>query len=114
MVLIVIVQARLDAQLTVNGDEMRQRQTAIARELEKIVKRQQQLEATNERLQEKAVDIRRSLTDNDLSVTDAQYQQLRLINEDDITLKDFVAVRTVHCSPNTDSFYSFQDYEWYI
>jgi len=69
---------------------MRQRQEAIARELENIVKRQQQLEATNERLQEKAIDIRRSLSDLDLN--DAQYQQLRLLNEDDITLKDFVAV----------------------
>jgi len=76
--------------VTVNNDEMRQRQETIAHELEKIMKRQQQLEATNERLQEKAIDIRRSLTDLDL--TDAQYQQLRLMNEDDITLKDFVAV----------------------
>jgi len=69
---------------------MRQRQETIAHELEKIMKRQQQLEATNERLQEKAIDIRRSLTDLDL--TDAQYQQLRLMSEDDIALKDFVAV----------------------
>ena len=89
-VVVTVVQARLDAQLTVNSDEMRQRQEAIARELENIMKRQQQLEATNERLQEKAIDIRRSL--NDLDLTDAQYQQLRLVNEDDITLKDFVAV----------------------
>jgi len=72
---------------------MRQRQEAIARELGKIVKRQQQLEATNERLQEKAIDIRHSLSD--LHLTDTQYQQLRLTNEDDISLKDFVAVCTV-------------------
>jgi len=70
---------------------MRQRQELIAHELEKIVKRQQQLEATNERLQEKAIDIRRSLSDLDL--TDGQYQQLRLISQDDVALKDFVAVR---------------------
>ena len=83
-------QARLDAQLSVNSDETRQRQEAIAHELEKIMRRQQQLEATNEHLQEKAIDIRRSL--NDLELTDAQYQQLRMCNEDDVTLKDFVAV----------------------
>ena len=73
-----------------NCVETRQRQEAIAHELAKIMRRQQQLEVTNERLQEKAIDIRRSL--NDLELTDAQYQQLTLSNEDDITLKDFVAV----------------------
>jgi len=71
---------------------MRHRQEAIAQELENIRKRQQQLEATNERLQEKAIDIRRSLVDLDL--TDVQYQRLKQITEDDIALKDFVAVRT--------------------
>jgi len=76
---------------------MRQRQETIAHELAKIMKRQQQLEATNERLQDKAVDIRRSLTDVDL--TDSQYQQLRLMNEDDIPLKDFVAVCMSLSSP---------------
>ena len=83
-------QGRLDAQLSVNSDETRQRQEAIARELEKIMRRQQQLEATNEHLQQKAIDIRRSLSD--LELTDAQYQQLRMSNEDDVTLKDYVAV----------------------
>jgi len=82
---------RLDTQLTVNNDEMRQRQEIIARELQKIMKRQQQLESTNEQLQEKAIDIRHSLTD--LELTDAQYQQLRMMDPDDIALKDFVAVR---------------------
>ena len=54
------------------------------------VARQQQLEATNARLQEKAVDIRRSL--GDLELSDAQYHELRLQGEDDLALKDFVAV----------------------
>jgi len=76
---------------------MRRRQESIARELDNIRLRQQQLESTNERLQEKAVDIRRSLTsDLDLDLTDAQYQQLKLAaSQDDVALKDFVAVRTV-------------------
>jgi len=78
----------------VNNDEMRQRQETIAHELSKIMKRQQQLETTNECLQDKAIDIRRSLTDVDL--TDSQYQQLQLMNQDDIPLKDFVAVCTMY------------------
>jgi len=87
------VQSRLDAQQTVNNDAMRRRQEAIARELDNIRRRQQQLEATNERLQEKAIDIRRSLTDLDL--TDVQYQQLKITSDDsDVALKDFVAVCT--------------------
>jgi progesterone-induced-blocking factor 1 len=67
----------------------------IARELETIARRQQQLEATNERLQEKAVDIRRNLKDLDL--TESQYLELRLVNEDDLALKDFVAVCLFNC-----------------
>jgi len=86
------VQSRLDAQQTVNNDAMRRRQEAIARELDNIRRRQQQLEATNEQLQEKAIDIRHSLTDLDL--TDVQYQQLKLTSDDDVALKDFVAVCT--------------------
>ena len=50
------------------------------------------LRATNERLQEKAVDIRRSLTD--LELTEAQYHELRVQPEDELALKDFVAVRS--------------------
>ena len=78
--------------MTVNNDDMRHRQEEIAHELEKIRKRQQQLEATNDRLQEKAIDIRRSL--NELSLSDAEYQQLKLTSEDDLALKDFVSVRS--------------------
>lgn len=89
------VQSRLDAQQTVNNDAMRRRQEAIARELDNIRRRQQQLEATNEQLQEKAIDIRHSLTDLDL--TDVQYQQLKLTSDDDVALKDFVAVCTAVC-----------------
>lgn len=86
-----ILQARLDAQLAVDNEEVHRRQEAIAHELETIMRRQQQLEATNERLQEKAVDIRRSL--KDLELTDAQYHELRLVHEDDLALKDFVAMK---------------------
>jgi len=83
----------LEAQITANSDEVHRRQEVIARELETIAHRQQQLEATNERLQEKAVDIRRSL--KDLELTDSQYHELRRADEDDLALKDFVAVRFI-------------------
>ena len=85
-----VTQNQLESQLAVNGEEVHRRQDLITRELEAIVHRQRQLEETNERLQEKAVDIRRSIQDLDL--TDAQYHELRLISEDELSLKDFVAV----------------------
>ena len=68
----------------------RRRQQQIQHELSGILERQQQLEATNERLQEKAVDLRKNL--DDLDLTEARYTQLKLKNEDDLALKDFVAV----------------------
>ena len=54
------------------------------------MKRQQQLERTNERLQEKAIDIRRSL--QDLELSEGRYHQLKAHNEAELTLKDIVAV----------------------
>ena len=68
----------------------RRQQNQIQQELSAILKRQQQLERTNERLQEKASDIRRSLQDLDLS--DGRYHQLKTHNETELTLKDIVAV----------------------
>ena len=84
---------RVEAQQAVNNDVMRRRQEAIAHELDSIRIRQQQLETTNERLQDKAIDIRHSLNNDDLDLSDVQYQQLKLhANQDDFALKDFVAV----------------------
>ena len=85
-----MLQTRLESQLHIEQDEARRRQDQIQRELENILRRQQQLESTNERLQEKAVDIRRTL--NDLELSEGQYTNLRAQSDDDLSLKDFVAV----------------------
>ena len=85
-----ILQAKLESQLKIQQDESRRRQDLIKRELDTILSRQQQLEATNQRLQEKAGNIRKSFVDTEL--TEGQYRDLRLKNEEELALKDFFAV----------------------
>ena len=86
-----ILQAKLESQLQIQQEESRKQHEQIQRELDTILKRQHELEATNERLQEKAVDIRHSL--KDLELTEKQYRELNLRNEDELSLKNVVAVR---------------------
>ncbi len=85
-----ILQARLESQLKIQQEEAKRRQEVIQRELDSILKRQHQLEATNERLQERAGDARRSL--KDLEISETQYSDLKAQDEDEITLRDYVAV----------------------
>ncbi len=85
-----ILQARLESQLRLQQDEARRRQEVIQRELDTILKKQQQLESTNERLQERAGDVRRSL--RDLELTENQYTDLKSQVEEELSLRDFVAV----------------------
>ncbi len=85
-----ILQARLESQLKIQQDDSRRRQEQIQKELDTILKRQHHLEATNERLQEKAGGIRKTLMDLDL--TENQYSELRSKTEDEMSLRDFVAV----------------------
>ena len=85
-----ILQARLETQLKVQQEESKRRQEVIQKELDRILKRQHQLEATNERLQERAGNVRRSL--KDLELTENQYLDLKGQNEDEISLRDHVAV----------------------
>ena len=85
-----ILHARLESELKIQQDESKKRQEIVQKELNSILKRQQQLEETNQRLQEKAVDIRRSL--KDLELTDGQYHDVRAQPEEEMSLKDFVAV----------------------
>ncbi len=89
-----MLQARLESQLQIQQEESRRRTEQIQKELDTILKRQQHLEATNERLQEKAVDIRNSLKDVDL--TENQYHELQSQNYEELALKDFVAVSGLH------------------
>lgn len=85
-----ILQARLENELQLQQDEARKRQSQIQKELDIILKRQKHLEGTNERLQEKAGDVRKTLRDVDL--TDSQYYELRAQNEDELGLRDYFAV----------------------
>ena len=85
-----ILQARLESQLKIQQEDARRRQEVIQRELDTILKRQHQLEARNERLQERAGDVRRSL--KDLELTENQYLDFKGQNEDEISLRDYVAV----------------------
>lgn len=85
------LQARLESQLQIQQDEAKTRQEQIQHELEAILQRQQQLEGTNERLQERAVDIRRSL--DNLELTENQYHDIKSRDSEDLSLKDYVAVK---------------------
>lgn len=88
-----ILQTRLESELQIQQEEAKKRQHAINKELELVRTRQQQLEATNERLREKAGDVRRSL--RDLSLSEEKYYQLKVQAEDELSLRDYVAVSTV-------------------
>lgn len=88
-----ILQARLETQLKIQQEEARRRHEIIQKELDTILKRQHHLEATNERLRERAGDVRRSL--KDLEVTENQYLDLKGQNEEEISLRDYVAVSII-------------------
>ena len=85
-----ILTARLESQLSIQEQDSKRRQELIRTELEDLRQRQKHLESTNERLQEKAGNVRRSLKDLDL--TEDRYYELRSQSEDDISLRDYVAV----------------------
>ncbi|KAI8510465.1 Progesterone-induced-blocking factor 1 [Branchiostoma belcheri] len=93
-----ILQAKLESQLKMHQEESRRRQEQTRAEIERIMQRQQQLETANARLQAHAGDIRRSL--RDLNLTEGQYFELKGMAEEQITLKEYVAVTAaVRCSP---------------
>jgi progesterone-induced-blocking factor 1 len=85
-----ILQARLESELQIQQDEAKKRQHQISRELEMVQTKQQHLEAANERLREKAGDVRRSL--RDLGLTEERFYQLKGLPEDELSLRDYVAV----------------------
>ncbi|XP_048243821.1 progesterone-induced-blocking factor 1-like [Haliotis rufescens] len=86
-----ILTARLESQLQIQETESKKRQDLVKQELEAVRRRQQQLEGTNERLQEKAGDVRRTL--KDLSLSEEKYFQLKTLTEEDLSLRDYVAMR---------------------
>ncbi|XP_048453999.1 progesterone-induced-blocking factor 1 isoform X2 [Rhincodon typus] len=86
-----LLQVRLENQLKVQQDESRRRQDLRKQEMEAILERQKQLEETNQQLQERAGDIRRSL--RDLELTEEQYSELKIGPEDQLSIPEYVALR---------------------
>jgi progesterone-induced-blocking factor 1 len=86
-----ILAARLESQLAIQEQESKRRQDLIRDELEEVRQRQKHLESTNERLEEKAGNVRRTL--KDLHLTEDKYYELRGNSEEDLSLRDYVAVR---------------------
>ncbi|XP_062569108.1 progesterone-induced-blocking factor 1-like [Saccostrea cucullata] len=86
-----ILAARLESQLAIQEQESKRRQDLIKGEMEEVRQRQKHLEATNERLEEKAGNVRRTL--RDLSLTEDKYYELRGQSEEDLSLRDYVAMK---------------------
>lgn len=86
-----ILQARLESELQIQQDEAKRRQQTVIKEFESVKTKQQHLEAANERLREKAGDVRRSL--RDLSLSEEKYFQLKGLPEEELSLRDYVALR---------------------
>lgn len=62
----------------------------MKQEMETILLRQKQLEETNHQLREKAGDVRRNL--RDLELTEEQYEKLKSVPEDQLSIPEFVSV----------------------
>ncbi|GCB66648.1 hypothetical protein scyTo_0007911 [Scyliorhinus torazame] len=86
-----LLQVRLENQLKVQQDDARRRQDLRKQEMETILERQKQLEETNQQLQERAGDIRRSL--RDLELTEDQYAELKTRSEDQLSIPEYVSLR---------------------
>ena len=85
-----MLKARLESQLKLKEDEAKTHQQRLKEELSGIVKRQQNLEAENVRLQEKAGDLKSHLFDDRL--TEEQCVDLKSRGVNQLSLKDYVAV----------------------
>lgn len=85
-----ILTVRLESQLSIQEQEAKRRQELIRNELEEVRNKQRHLESTNERLQEKAGNVRRTL--RDLEIPEEKYYKLRTQEESEMSLRDYVAV----------------------
>ncbi|XP_041055305.1 progesterone-induced-blocking factor 1 [Carcharodon carcharias] len=86
-----LLQVRLENQLKVQQDDARRRQDLRKQEMETILERQKLLEETNQQLQERAGDIRRSL--RDLELTEDQYAELKTRSDDQLSIPEYVSVQ---------------------
>ncbi|XP_031552419.1 progesterone-induced-blocking factor 1-like [Actinia tenebrosa] len=87
-----MLQARLESQLKLQQEESQTKLERMRQEINAIMTRQHQLEEENERLQEKAGDLRKGL-DNLNVLPGEKYLELKSTDQDQISLKDFVLVK---------------------
>ncbi|XP_069495990.1 progesterone-induced-blocking factor 1 [Ambystoma mexicanum] len=86
-----VLALRLDSQSKLQQEDSRKHQELMRQEMETILMRQKQLEETNQQLRERAGDIRRSLSDLELTVD--QYEELRTLPEDQLSIPEYVSIR---------------------
>ncbi|XP_071481297.1 progesterone-induced-blocking factor 1-like [Diadema antillarum] len=86
-----ILQAKLEAQLNLHKEEAKHRQQKLQSDLEAIGEKQHRLEATNAELQRKVRDARRVL--HDLELSEEQYSALKGLKEEELTLRDIIAIK---------------------
>ncbi|NXP77412.1 PIBF1 factor, partial [Ramphastos sulfuratus] len=86
-----LLSLRLDSQLALQQEDARKHQALMKQEMETILLRQKQLEEMNRQLIERAGDIRRSL--RDLELTDHNYEKLKSLPEDQLSIPEYVSVR---------------------
>ena len=89
-----ILQARLESELQIQEDDAKKLQQMISKELDALRTKQHHLEAANQRLREKSGDVRKSL--RDLTLSEEKYYQIKSLTEEELSLRDYVAVRLVN------------------
>ncbi|CAF1605820.1 unnamed protein product, partial [Didymodactylos carnosus] len=87
-----ILQTKLDSQIQIEREMSMHQQDEIRQQLQQIMSRQKELEDVNYRLLSKSNEIRKNLQRKILP-SDDEYQQLKIIDDEQMTLKDFVMVR---------------------
>ena len=85
-----MLQARLESQLKLQSEESKGRLERMRKELQIIMKRQQDLEIENVKLQEKTGDFRQNF--DNLELSDERYLELKSTDFQQLGLKDLVAV----------------------
>lgn len=85
------MQARLESQMKIQQDEATRRLDQTKIEMNVILKKQKELEETNAKLQDRLSDIRETLVN--LELNDQQYYQLHMQDVNQLSLRDFVAMK---------------------
>ncbi|CAF0913714.1 unnamed protein product [Didymodactylos carnosus] len=87
-----ILQTKLDSQIQIEREMSMHQQDEIRQQLQHIMSKQKELEDVNYRLLSKSNEIRKSLQRKILP-SDDEYQQLKTLDDEQMTLKDFIMVR---------------------